>query len=344
MSYLQTIPEHIKEYFSILEPDFPKWLEEYIETPAMLKQQYISMTCGVYYTKLFNCKSWYSSLDHSIGVALIVWHFTHDKKQTLAGLFHDIATPTFKHCIDFLNGDYETQESTEDLTSEIIANSKEIQKLLKRDGFTTTDVDNYHLYPIADNDTPQLSADRLEYSFSNGAITYGTYDLATVAELYNDLEIEKDEQGNDEIAFKTKKYARKFALLTSKLSVLYRSHEYRYSMQLIADIVKKLHDDRKVHLKDLYELKEKDFIKIIEQSQYAEVWQSWRNAAKIKISKEEPVGYYYIHHPAKIRYITPLVKGERINKICKIAQNAVDKNLAYDQDYYVFLPEIKNIY
>ena len=66
----------------------------------------------------------YSNLEHSIGVALIVWNFTKDKKQTLAGLFHDISTPVFKHCIDFLNGDYETQESTEELTTYMIKNSK----------------------------------------------------------------------------------------------------------------------------------------------------------------------------------------------------------------------------
>ena len=27
---------------------------------------------------------------------------------------------------------------------------------------------DYHIYPIADNDTPMLSADRLEYTLSNG--------------------------------------------------------------------------------------------------------------------------------------------------------------------------------
>ena len=42
------------------------------------------------------------------------YKLTKDKKATLAGLFHDIATPSFKHCVDFLNGDYMTQESTED--------------------------------------------------------------------------------------------------------------------------------------------------------------------------------------------------------------------------------------
>ncbi len=54
--------------------------------------------------------------------------------QTLAGLFHDLAPPVFKHCIDFMNGDSETQESTEEKTSDIIRNSSKIMSLLKKDG------------------------------------------------------------------------------------------------------------------------------------------------------------------------------------------------------------------
>lgn len=98
--------------------------KDYIETKELLKQRYISVTCGKIYSNLFEIDFFFSSLDHSIAVALIVWHFTHDKKQTLSGLFHDIATPVFKHCVDFLNGDYMTQESTEDLTSKIISSQK----------------------------------------------------------------------------------------------------------------------------------------------------------------------------------------------------------------------------
>ncbi|MCI8518860.1 MAG: hypothetical protein HFJ51_01730 [Clostridia bacterium] len=86
---------------------------------------------------------------------MIVWNFTKDKKQTLAGLFHDIATPAFKHCIDFMNGDYGKQESTEELTQQIISESKEIMALLNRDNIKVEEVSDYHIYPIADNDTPR---------------------------------------------------------------------------------------------------------------------------------------------------------------------------------------------
>lgn len=117
---IYTLHPRIQEFFNTLEPNFPTWLSDYINTKEMLHQQYISVTCGTIYSDLFESDFFYSNLDHSIGVALIVWHFTHDKKQALAGLFHDIATPVLKHCVDFMNGDYMAQESTEELTPHII--------------------------------------------------------------------------------------------------------------------------------------------------------------------------------------------------------------------------------
>ena len=189
--YYDNTSKEIKDYFKILEPNFPEWLNEYIDTKELLSQQYISVTCGTIYSDLFESDFFFSSLDHSVAVALIVWHFTHDKRQTLSGLFHDIATPAFKHCVDFLNGDYMAQESTEDLTTEILRNSKEIMTILKRDNIEISEIDNYHLYPIADNDTPKLSADRLEYSLSNALFTYRLLDSASIKEIYDDIEIQK---------------------------------------------------------------------------------------------------------------------------------------------------------
>ena len=72
MSYIETRNKLIKEYFEVLSPTFPEWLNEYIETERMLKQQYISVTCGKVYAKLFDYRD-YSSLDHSIAVAFIIF-------------------------------------------------------------------------------------------------------------------------------------------------------------------------------------------------------------------------------------------------------------------------------
>lgn len=337
MNYYDNMSKEIKKYFSILQFEYPEWLQKYINTKEMLHQKYISVTCGTIYSNLFESNFFFSSLDHSIAVALIIWHFTHDKKQTLAGLFHDIATPAFKHSIDFLNGDYINQESTENLTTDIIKNSSEIMYLLNEDNIDISDIDNYHMYPIADNDTPKLSADRLEYSLSNALFTYNLLNLEDIKEIYNDIEIQQNEENELELGFKTKKIARKFVSITSKLSIIYREDRTRYSMQFIADVLKKLISENKLSIEDLYVLKESQIISIIENSKYKNVFAIWKNAKKVKVSKDMPKNVYFVHHGAKVRYINPLFNGERMSNACKIAKKMIDKNLSYEMNNYVYL-------
>ena len=337
MKYIDSVDKRVLDYFNVLEPNFPEWLNDYIETKELLKQRYISVTCGKIYSNLFEIDFFFSSLDHSVAVALIVWHFTHDKKQTLSGLFHDIATPVFKHCVDFLNGDYMTQESTEDLTSKIISNSKEIMELLKRDNIKLEEVEDYHIYPVADNDTPKLSADRLEYSLSNALLTYKLSNVDDIKKIYNDVILDKDEDGTLELSFKSKETALEFVKITSKLSIIYREDRTRYSMQLIADIIKKLNEDGLITKEDLYNKKESEIIEIIENSKYKEIFNIWKNAKNVKVSKEKPKNVYFVHHGAKIRYIDPLVNKKRMSSISEEAKKEIDKNLLYDMNNYVYL-------
>ena len=337
MKYIDSVDKRVLDYFNMLEPNFPEWLNDYIETKELLKQRYISVTCGKIYSNLFEIDFFFSSLDHSVAVALIVWHFTHDKKQTLSGLFHDIATPVFKHCVDFLNGDYMTQESTEDLTSKIIGSSKEIMDLLKRENIKLEEVDDYHIYPVADNDTPKLSADRLEYSLSNALLTYKLSNIDDIKKIYNDVILDKDEEGTLELSFKSKETALEFVKITSKLSIIYREDRTRYSMQLLADIIKELNEDGLITKEDLYNKKESEVIEIIENSKYKDIFNTWKNAKNIKVSKEKPENVYFVHHGAKIRYIDPLVNKKRISSISEEAKKEIDKNLSYDMNNYVYL-------
>ena len=342
MNYIEKQNKLIKEYFKILCPEYPEWLNEYIETERMLKQQYISVTCGKVYSNMFDYDD-YSSLDHSIAVALIVWNFTHDKKQTIAGLFHDIATPAFKHCIDFLNGDYMNQESTEELTKTLIKDSSDIMKLLERDNIKIEEVCDYHIYPIADNDTPMLSADRLEYSLSNDLIVFKTNNIEEIKEIYNDIEIQKNENGIVELGFKTKKIARKLVKNTSRLSVCYRDDATRFYMQAIADILKKVSQEGLITKQDLYELKESEVIDIIKKSKFGDVFNDLVNAKKVNTSKEKPTGIYYVNLSAKIRYIDPLFNGKRMSEECKIAKKMIEKNLSYDMSKYVYIDSSLNV-
>lgn len=344
-NYLENLDETIKKYFKILSDEFPEFLYDYINTPEMQKQAGISVSCGTIYSKMYN-QMWYSSLDHSVAVALIIWNFTKDKKQTLSGLFHDIATPVFKHTIDFMNKDYEKQESTEELTTKIISESKEIMNLLQRDGIKVEEISDYHIYPIADNDTPMLSSDRLEYTLSNGlGATEKIWGLKEIEEIYKNIEIQENEEGIQELGFKDLKIAEKFVHTMSILSSLYRREKTVFSMQLLADIIKKMSDKNMISVSDLYKLSEKEVIEKIEHcndENISKCFNIWRNATEINTSEILPINKYYVSiEKMKVRYINSLVRNdnkyERIYDISENAKEDIEKTLNYKTAKYTYL-------
>ena len=344
--YFENLDEEIKNYFKVLTTTgVPEFLYDYIETPTMKKQAAISVTCGTCYSKLFSENTlWYSSLDHSVAVALIIWNFTKDKKQTLSGLFHDIATPVFKHSIDFLNGDYEKQESTEDLTEKIIKDSKQIMNLLNKDEIKLEEIKDYHMYPIADNDTPKLSSDRLEYTLSNGlGVIKKLWSLEEVKEIYQNIEIQKNEDGINELGFKDKKIAEKFVYNMSILSSSYIDNKTKISMQFLADVIKRMIEIKILTKNDLYNLSEKQILEKIDKCEYDNIskcFKIWQNATKINEGDNYVEDKYCRSIKAKVRYIVPLVRDKdqyiRINKISKKAKQDIEKCLNYETKKYTY--------
>lgn len=188
-------------------------LAELLDTPPLRRLADVGMNCGCEYTAfpLFARTLPYSRRDHSAGAARIVWHFTASPTQAAAALLHDVATPVFAHTVDFLHGDHLRQESTEADTAAVIAASPEVTAVLARYGLDTADVSDYHRYPIADNDSPRLSADRLEYTLGN-LFHYGFADLTRLSAFYRDLTVSAGEDGQPELAFCTPEIAQDFAL------------------------------------------------------------------------------------------------------------------------------------
>lgn len=333
---MKNLNEEIRNYLKILSPDFPEWLLEYIYTPEMLRLDGIGMSCGTLYTKVYNDKYFYSSLTHSVAVALILWNFTHNKKQTISGLFHDIATPTFKHCIDFMNGDSEHQESTEERTEQIIKDSKEIMKLLERDSIKVEEVSDYHIYPIADNDTPRLSADRLEYTLSGGLYQVRIFELKNIENYYNNIVILKNEDGIDELAFQDIKLCENFIHDISKLWPHWVEDEDRLCMQFIADIVKSMNIKSYITVDDLYKFSEREVLQLIqncEDNYIRNAFKNFQNATRDSVYKsDEPNNEIYCTSvKGKKRYINPLVnldnKVSRIKDISMLANDDISNFL-----------------
>lgn len=321
---MEYFEDKVNEYFHILSKEIPDFIFEYIKAPEMQRLKGIGMSCGVNFSKLRPNVMFYSRFEHSIGVALIVWNFTKDKKQALAGLFHDIANPAFSHCIDFLNGDYETQESTEELTTKIISESEYIMKLLNRDGIKIEEVDNYKIYPIADNDTPKISADRLEYSLSNGFSLEDFWEDGEIEKIYTNLEILKNETGETELGFKDEKIAK---LFIDKIKLLWIDYvEDRFIMQTVVNVVKELKEANLIEIKDFYRLSEFEIIDLAKKSNIPQVETLIKyieNTKELYESDIEVEGKYCIKCPAKYRYIDPLVpQGRKVVRLTSINEMA----------------------
>ena len=246
----------IDAYHAILSPDVPDFLQDYLDTPAMQRLDGAGLLCGTDWTPLYHNRFYYSRLDHSKGAALIIWHFTRDKVQTLSALFHDIATPAFSHVIDFKNGDHLTQTSTENRTEAVIRSSKEICTLLEQSGIPVEKICDYHVYPVADNNLPRLSADRLEYMFPSGAALLGSWTLEEVARVYGCIKILRNEDGLDELGFTDTEAAAFYTEKFLETGHVLQLNENKLTLQLLARILSRAEEAKIILPDDLYALSE----------------------------------------------------------------------------------------
>ncbi len=316
--YYDALPEDIKKYFSILCSDFPDWIEEYVATPEMMRLKNISQICAVDFLHFWDTPRFYNVLDHSVACCLITWNFTNDKKQALAALFHDIATPAFKHCIDIMNNDAIKQESTEQLTYDIIKNSKSIRSLLRRDHIRPKEVANPHYYPIVDNDSPRLSSDRLEYTFMNAYLVrdYGVkMPLSKIRRYYQNLTIGKNEDGIEELSFFDYKIAEEFVSLSQKLWHNWLDNRYQLTGKIYAEIIKKAISQKVFSIDDLYKMTDKEAIEKLQNSRNKTIATAMRKLLKAKrfytgnnISEKQRKGAFVVSaYPIKVRFLDPLV-------------------------------------
>ena len=316
---------------NVYHHEIPTFLQEFANTKAMVRLQQVGMHCGCEYTNypMFRNLDTYTRYDHSLGVALIIYHFTKDMKQTIAGLFHDIATPSFSHVIDFLNNDYLTQESTEDGTREIIEQSQDIQLLLKKYHLTTNDVCDYHIYPIADNDTPKLSADRLEYTLNN-VLNFNFGTTESIIAIYNNIVVNTNEYNELELQFKDEEYAIQFANYSLQCSKIYVADEDRYSMQLLAEILKDAMEHMIISYNELYQ-DEPYIIQKLDKN----IWDSFTQQSSIHVSSY-PLDDTYRKIYAKKRYINPYIQNiGRVTIVDTNYKQALQDFLNSSFDYWI---------
>lgn len=315
----------------------PPWLADFCRTPEMQRLQDVGMNCGCEYTafpRFQNLRS-YSRYRHSLGTARIVWDFTEDAAQTIAALFHDISTPAFAHSVDFLRGDHLRQEATEAGTEQRIRSSREISLHLERLGICADAVVDYHRYPIADNDAPRLSADRLEYSLGN-LDNYGFRSRRELQAYYDALTVSENEDGVPELSFADREAALSFGLDALRCSRVYVSDEDRYAMQMLAELLGRAMERGVLREEDL-NTTEPHVIALLQQSpDTAADWERFRALHRmVTLESEAPEGLRRVIH-AKKRFIDPLVAGQgRLSCLEPEFAGELDAFLREPQDQWI---------
>ncbi len=297
----------------LMKGKIPLFLEKYLTVPSLVRLKNVGYFCGMDYASkdVYNFKEKISRYDHSLTVALLTWKFTKDKKATLAGLFHDVATPCFAHVIDYMNKDYENQESTEEYTEEIIKNDKKLKKYLKEDNISLEDIIDFKRYTIVDNSRPKLCADRLDGIILTGIAWTKTIDKDDILEIVEDLEVYNNEYKEKELGFKTQSIALKTLHTSNEIDRLCHTNEDNFMMELLAKMTKLAIDNKIIKYDELYYIDEPTLLNKMRSSNVEPLIQLLNKFENILVA-DIPV---FVLNNVKIRDLNPLVNGIRLKDL-----------------------------
>ncbi len=248
--------------------DLPEFLIPYLSTPSLQRLKKIGYFCGMDYASknIYSFREYISRYDHSLSVALLTYKLSKNKKATIAALFHDIATPCFSHVIDYMNEDYEKQESTEEYTEYILKKDSYFLKCIEKDNIKLEEVVNFKNYSIVDNDRPKLCADRLDGIILTSIGWTKSITKEDIKEILNDITVYSNEDNEQEIGFKSYDIASKVVQESDMINNYCHSNEDNYMMKLLAHMTKFAIDYKYITYKDLYFLTEEEVLKIFKDS------------------------------------------------------------------------------
>ena len=342
--------EGIDEYYKILSPSYPEFIQKYLPLKLLSRLGGVGLLCGTDWTPLYNNRFFYSRLEHSIAVALITWNFTKSRKQTLAALLHDVSTPAFSHVGDFRAGDALRQATTEAANDFMVRDDVDLGMVLNSDGLYSTEVGDYHRYPVADNEIPSLSADRLEYMFPSGMALDGTWNLDEIRETYDDITLMLDEKKQAELGFCTKEIAEDYCKKFCHVGILIQKNENKVALQLMADICTKAVSLGIVKERDFFACSEADLIakfadfaslppKNAEAELFSRYFRTFCTMTAIERTDSPLADHFCVSLRVKRRYIDPLVnvdgrKAVRLSSISSVAKDCIQEALTFEDSPY----------
>lgn len=332
------------EYLKLfIDKEYPSFIDKYLNTNTLNRIKYIGQFCGCDYTKLYSPLYFYSRFEHSLVVAHMTWHFTHDKLSTIAALLHDIGTPCFAHTIDVLLNDAINQESSEIDIIELIKKDNELLKCLKEDNISLEDLKNLSQYPILENKSPKLCTDRLDGVLHTCYIWLHTHSLEDIKEVYNNITVLNNEDNKPELGFTNLDISKKFVNMIYIYSIELQSNRNKFLMKYISDALNVAFKKKLFNINDLYTRKEQDIVTILVNN--ISSWQTFTSSPKVTRTNNIPK-QYHIHIETKKRTVTPLILQDnkiiRLNEISSF-KSIYNKIKNYNDKEYAYIKEIYEI-
>ncbi len=116
--------------------------------------------------------------DHSMGAMILVKRAGASVEEQIAALLHDVSHTAFSHVIDYVFDSHDSQSYHDEKKEEFVATT-DIPATLARFGTNWRDVLNEEDFPLLEQPSPRLCADRLDYFLRDA----GSLGLATMADV-----------------------------------------------------------------------------------------------------------------------------------------------------------------
>lgn len=288
----------------------PEWLNKYLSLDILTRLNDISLLCGMEYAShdIYNFAFSISRFEHSLNVALISWNLTHDKNATLGALFHDASSPVFSHCVDYMNGDYVNQESTEEKTEEILRGCPKLLEYLEQDNVSLEDIIDFKQYSVVDLPRPCMCADRLDNTIGVGMAWAQNLTYEDAESILRNTRLSLNENDIYEISFDDIKTGELVSRVNDEINRLTHTNSDTYMMLLVAKMIKKLILLNLISYDDLYKLKENDILDILDDNSDLD-FELAEQYEEFKTIKEAPI----IEQPEiKDKTLNPLIKQKRL--------------------------------
>ncbi len=345
MSYIDSRNSMLREVHSIYSNDISDFICGLSNLTDLDRINEISKNNGVELSRFNTFPYRYTRLDHSVGVAIILEHFGKSRKNIAQAIFHEVNKPAFAFSADYLKKYFKIENFIEPSIFEKIVGSDFLFEQTFKDEISLKDISSFKRFYLGFSDFPKLSASNLEYILTNG---YGTMicDSKEIADLYNNLYIEKNEIHEEEFAFTDLGLAKRFFKLSLEIGKKNRSYEAKITKQLISDVLMLMVRRELIELKDLYNKSDIELIKIGMDSSDKRIQEGWAEVQDLhhvytKFTPTNDVMKYCVKVDEKSLYVDPLVKTKmgtyRLSEIDSSVEHDIEFYKATDTDMYMYI-------